>query len=72
MDEQQSPPAPRIARRRIAYVCTGALCGTVAAAFAFPLDEPNADIVIAGVYMFAAVVGGYMGAQIAPEVFKRR
>lgn len=71
MDEQQTPPAPRLARRRIAYVMTGLLCAVSCGAFFRELAEPNADIVMACIYAAAAIVLGYMGVQAAPDVFRR-
>ncbi len=71
-DEQPVPTVQRLARRRIAYVSTGALCGMAIGGFVAEIAEPNADLLIALAYVFGAVVGMYFGAQVAPDVFRRR
>lgn len=64
-------PAPRLARRRIAYGCLAGLLGMAFGAFMKTLDAHNADLLTAIAYVLGGVVLGYMGAQIAPEVFKK-
>lgn len=43
-----------------------------AGAYLRPVEPAAADVLIAIAYGLAGVVLGYMGAQIAPQVFQRR
>ena len=36
------------------------------------IQAPNADVLIAIAYVLGAVVLGYLGAQVVPDVFRRR
>ena len=71
-DEQPVPPVQRLARRRMAYIALMALCGIAVGLFVREIAAPNADVLVAVVYALAAVVLGYLGAQVAPDVFRRR
>ena len=63
---------PRLPRRRIAYAATVAIITITAAAYKYPITEPNAGIVTVGLYVLGSAVLGYLGAQIAPDVFQRK
>ena len=69
MDER---PAPRIHRRIMAYVALLGLCSMGCGAYLREIQAPNADVLIAVAYVLGAVVLGYLGAQVVPDVFKRR
>jgi len=62
---------PRLARRRLAYGSLAGLLGIAAGAYMKDLPAPNADLLTAIAYVLGALVLGYMGAQIAPEVFRK-
>lgn len=68
-DETGQPP--RIHRRVMAYIALLALCAMAIGAFVRELQAPNADLLTALAYALAAIVLAYLGAQIAPDVFRR-
>ena len=73
MDEDVENEQPaRPARRAMAYIAVLALCGMAAGAYLHDLSTANADLLVAIAYILGAIVIGYMGAQIAPDIFKRR
>ena len=72
MTEEVIGQPARPHRRAMAYIALVALCGMSIGAFVHELKEPNADLLMALTYALAAIVLGYLGAQVAPEVFKRR
>lgn len=71
-DEAESQPAPRVHRRVMAYIAIAALCGMAIGGFVRELSTPNADLLVAVAYALAAIVLAYVGAQIAPDVFRRK
>lgn len=68
---EETPNPPKMARRAIALLATGALCGMTLGAYFHPLSTENAGLLGTLSYTFAAIVLGYMGAQVAPDVFKK-
>ena len=70
--EEHNPYEPRPHRRKMAYAATFGILAIAAGSFIRELWPSNADLLTAIIYVLGAVVLGYMGAQIAPEVFKRR
>jgi len=70
-DEAPEQP-PRLHRRVMAYVALLALCAMALGAFVRELQAPNADLLTALAYALAAIVLAYLGAQIAPDVFRRK
>lgn len=69
-DSADKPPA-RLPRRRIAYASCGGLLAEIPVAALVELTTPQADVLIAIAYCLAFAVGAYMGAQVAPDVFRR-
>lgn len=71
-DEPTTTPRQRLARRYMAWLALVALCSMAAGAYLCELGAANADLLVAIAYVLGAVVLGYMGAQIAPDVFRRK
>ena len=71
-EEEHNPYEPRPHRRKMAYAAIFGILAISAGAFVRELWPANADLLTAIIYVLGAVVLGYMGAQIAPEVFKKK
>ena len=69
-DEATNPP--RIARRGIAIAVTAGLLAMIPLAFFKTVAGPNADIISTLIYVLGLVIGAYMGAQIAPEIWGKK
>jgi hypothetical protein len=72
MTDETPEQTPRLHRRVMAYVALLALCAMALGAFVRELHAPNADLLTALAYALAAIVLAYLGAQIAPDVFRRK
>ena len=72
MEEDSIALTARPHRRSMAYAALIGLLIIAGGAFARELWPSNADLLTAITYVLGAVVLGYMGAQIAPEVFKKK
>lgn len=56
----------------MAYGALGGLLALVIGGLVKDLPVSSVDLLVAVAYVLGGIVLGYMGAQIAPEVFKRK